>query len=410
MKTVLTNDYVRFLYPTSRQFPFDEVCEAIVRKAEERNWEIPGFEFIFDEYGKGQEKYRFLKTIIGEDFYLHFCRVQEHEISTEFNDIAGISTIAFPGFELHVYEDESGPTLYTYVGKDWSKDKKDFMGGTKIHAKKDGKERTYLVYNGNWQKPGEEPSVRPYDRDNRRPPYLVNYDDLGRTYAAEGKEPKFYSTDKIFFSITKWLKNYVLRPIENEPIPIKTKEYFIPEEKIPWPEKFGPLFTYVGGFDFRRIEQGKESRDKLTPKDRYGLRHSYRLVSLDISNDGTVPDIAYEGFIWCAFFNPETNIAELDIPGLPPSLRLSNIVQINPESMNHIFIVDNWKRREYMVELFKNDKNKKHLSPEEYNELRRVSARTIIPISEYQGDFKEPVVLIQREISLDEVEIIKKSV
>ena len=47
----------KFLYPHSRQFPFDEVAEKIVRELKKRNFDIPGIEVELDSYGSGEEKY-----------------------------------------------------------------------------------------------------------------------------------------------------------------------------------------------------------------------------------------------------------------------------------------------------------------------------------------------------------------
>ena len=44
----------QFLYPYSRQFPFDEVAEKIVRAIEKRNWKVPGITVEFDIYGSGE--------------------------------------------------------------------------------------------------------------------------------------------------------------------------------------------------------------------------------------------------------------------------------------------------------------------------------------------------------------------
>ena len=64
----------QFLYPRSRQFPFDEIAENIVRALEKRNWNVPGIEVEFDTYGSGEAKYKYVKRITGKDFILYFMR------------------------------------------------------------------------------------------------------------------------------------------------------------------------------------------------------------------------------------------------------------------------------------------------------------------------------------------------
>ena len=124
----------KFLYPHSRQFPFDEVAEKIVRELKKRNFDIPGIEVELDLYGSGEEKYIYVSMIKGADFKLWFCRVQG-QLSKSKNDIAAIHEIKIPRQELCVYEDESGPTYRIYVGDDWEKDKEWFFNTIKIHAK-----------------------------------------------------------------------------------------------------------------------------------------------------------------------------------------------------------------------------------------------------------------------------------
>ena len=41
---------MQFLYPTSRMFPVDEVCEKIVRELEKRDWNVPDINVEFYSY------------------------------------------------------------------------------------------------------------------------------------------------------------------------------------------------------------------------------------------------------------------------------------------------------------------------------------------------------------------------
>jgi hypothetical protein len=203
----------RFLYPVSRQFPFDEICEKIVREAEKRDWRIPEFEFIFDTYGPKNAQLKYLSEMYGPNFYLRFCRTQG-SLSYGFDDLAAVTEISIPRMEIHVYEDESGPKFYNYIGSDWEADKKDFMGRTKIHSKLDKKPRSYLLYEGGCTKP--DLSDNQFRYKGERPPYLVNDDDCGREYSAEENEPKYYETEKIFIQLTNWLESNVLVLIMSE--------------------------------------------------------------------------------------------------------------------------------------------------------------------------------------------------
>ena len=118
----------QFLYPHSRQFPFDEVAEKIVRAIEKRNWKVPGITIKFDTYGSGEAKYQMIRSITGDNFKLYFCRVQGR-LNGHWNDTAALHSVYIPKQIIEVYDDESGPTYYLYVGKNWEKDKKFFLLG-----------------------------------------------------------------------------------------------------------------------------------------------------------------------------------------------------------------------------------------------------------------------------------------
>ena len=141
----------KFLYPHSRQFPFDEVVEKIVRAIEKRNWNVPGITIDYYCYGSGEAKYQRVNNIIGEDFKLHFGRYQG-ELDGTWVDTAAISNIYIPKQELEVFEDESGPTFYLYVGTNWETDKTWFMNSIKVNSKLNKKPRRYLKYSGNTYK------------------------------------------------------------------------------------------------------------------------------------------------------------------------------------------------------------------------------------------------------------------
>ncbi|MEC7838803.1 MAG: hypothetical protein VX777_02040 [Chlamydiota bacterium] len=134
--------YPTFLYPKSRQFPVDEVCEKIVRALEKRNWKVPGVQVKFNDSGTGELKYRYVSIIKGADFRLWFCRIQGR-ISYWKNDVAAITEISIPKRELHVYDDESGPTYFTYVGDNWEEDKEKFMNASKYCNTVNGEKKSF---------------------------------------------------------------------------------------------------------------------------------------------------------------------------------------------------------------------------------------------------------------------------
>lgn len=227
---------MQFLYPISRQFPFDEVCGRIVRELEKRSWHVPDITVEFHDYGTGFRRVSYIKS---QDFKLWFCRVQRLMDGGGYNDTAGVNSITIPKKEIRIHEDESGPTLYLYVGNDYERDRKNFMSGSKVNSKLDGKPRTYLQYNGGcicrathgaaFKATGLLTALLNSDREalsrmhhthrGRRPPILIHNNDLGREYEPEGDEPKIFNTDEVMEEFKQYLESVVLKMVLDHPLP-----------------------------------------------------------------------------------------------------------------------------------------------------------------------------------------------
>jgi hypothetical protein len=403
---------VEFLYPRSRQFPFDEVCSKIVYALEARNWQVPGITVDFHVYGSGQQNFRAVEHIRGRDFKIWFCRVQRTIPGGHWNDIAAVSEIVIPEKELNVYEDESGPTFYLYVGGDWERDREKFMQGCKVNSKLAGKPKMYLLYKGECrcydvrQSWGKD---LPHTHPGQRPPLLVHTNDLGREYDPEGEEPTFFFTNPVMEEFRGYLESVVLRSIMSHPIPEGKVDMFPTPEPIPFPEAIGALFCFADYRDTERIKQGKADPTKLELADRYGLQgNGRRLVSLGTPNDGTVPEIAYEGFLWCGIgeVTAETAIESLKVPGHYRSFYSERfVIRVKPNRANDIYVADHalYEARAREVWQAAGDRG---LTDNEVATMVRARARSIVPISEYRGNYGEPVVLIRRELSFDEVEVV----
>lgn len=223
---------IQFLYPSTRQFPFDEACGQIVRELEKHNWQVPGIEVEFHEYGFGSQKFNMVSRIKGRYFRLWFCRAQR-TINRQLNDIAAVADIVIPGKELHVYKDEAGPNFYLYVGDDYERDRKKFMNGQKIHSKLKGEPKMYLRYDGgcdcrvtagasfdaigfldaNLTGDAEKLARLTHAHPGRRSPLIVHTNDLGREYDPEGNEPKFFRTAEVMEEFKQYLEEVVLNMI-----------------------------------------------------------------------------------------------------------------------------------------------------------------------------------------------------
>ncbi len=403
---------IQFLYPSVRQFPFDSSCEQIVRELEKRNWKVPGISVEFHEYGSGAQKFRMISWISSRDFKMWFCRVQRHIPGGRWNDTAGVSKIVIPKKELNVYEDESGPTFYLYVGDDYQRDREMFMNGSKVNSKLHREKKIFLEYTGSCDcESGKKFSLTAHTHSRLRSPLLVHTNDLGRQYDPEGDEPKAFKTVEVMKEFKIYLEEVVLQTIKSHLIPTQKIDMFVAPQPIPFPESVGSLFCFGEYSEAERIKKGKENPYELEPADRYALSaDGYRLVSLDTPRKGKVPKIAYEGFRWCGMgeTTSETAIELLHIPGHYRGVdQMRFVLRIKPNRANDIFIADHAqyeKRRTELGEAM--EEGRSRYTDAEVADFVCARGRTIIPISKYKGGYEQPIVLINRELSFDEVEIV----
>jgi hypothetical protein len=193
---------MQFLYPKSRQFPFDEACEQIVRALRARNWKVPGFAIEFDDYGNGAQKLRYVSSIKsdlpGHDVVIKFGRPQGRLPGGQWNDIAAVDAIQLAKRELHVYDDESGPTYYVYVGEDWERDRSTWW--TSPNARLDNKPRRCVKYSGGAHWGGVRATTLIWDEDDRE-------------YGPQGEETRSFDTTVIMREFRLYLQEVILPAI-----------------------------------------------------------------------------------------------------------------------------------------------------------------------------------------------------
>jgi hypothetical protein len=426
-----------FLYPQSRQFPFDEVCEQIVRALEERGWDVPGLSLDFRVYGTGDEKYRVLSSIRGEDFQLRFGRPQGR-LGT-WNDTAAISEIQIPRMELHVYEDESGPTLMVYVGRRWKAHKKNFFQGIKVNSKLNREPRRYVKYKGACNchasngasfdgislikallgRDSNAMAAMTHTHPGCRSPYLVADNDLDREYAPRGREPRLYNTQKMFARFTAYLETTVLPMILASPL-ADASEFFT-VNTTPWSDELttqlGPIYCFGEHRDADRVVRAISDINGIEAGERYALMgNGYRLAPLYTPSDG-VPEIAYDGLKWCTFgaVTSKTPIDTLNVPGhYRWSDREQYVFRVTPSHTDGVYVADHAPFDQRRSELFKEIKPRDRLTDAELSQADQARARTIMPIEEYRqmvqanpgSAYEQPIVLINRELGFDEVELV----
>ena len=384
----------KFLYPKSRMFPFDEVTERIVRELEKRNWSVPGITVDFHTYGTGEAKYRRVEYVYGENFKLYFCRPQG-SLSSGLNDTAAVHDMWIPNEELTVYDDGSGPTYFLYVGDDWNLDKSWFMDSIKVHSKLRKKPRKYIRYK----------------RDLRTVNELIYDDDIGREYEPEGDEPRRISIPEMYNRFKTYLEENVLQYIESFPEEEAVEEPAV--ELIHYEGPWKEIFSLCDYDEKKRITQGMNDPQKLTPENRHAYFGSgRRLVGLSVRNTCSFSEKAYDGFIW-ADTNPEAmnyGCLNKQIKNAMGSIRDDFLVSIILKYANNVYVVDNALFEETRMSLFEKNAPRDTLSDEEMDLVYAERAKTLIPITEYKGGYKEPLVLICRELDFDEINWISEDV
>jgi hypothetical protein len=371
------------LRPISRQYPFDEVGAQIVQALEERNWEIPGMTVEFDVYGSGEAFYRYLKKVSGTDFRLEFGRPQRN--MGRYHDVAAIDRIAYPKRDLSVYEEEAGPTFAEYIGDNWEADRERFLKyGHKFDNDKNGK---YVAF-----------EATPRYRASRSPNLVEKGSGLRR-----------HKTNDVYNDATAWLIENVLRVIEAQPLVQPDYSRFDVAD-IPLPSNLPPIYTfakYEGAF---RIRQGQTDRTELNECDRYALAPSARWVTLgSYDKENPITDAAYDGHVWCGFgeVTPDSTINEMNIPGHTPWDE-EFIYRVTLNRANDVYVGDQGAFEQRGNELFESAKatGRERLTDAELNEMYVARGRMFVPITEYDGSFKQPVVLVGRELGFDEVELV----
>lgn len=397
-----------FLYPKSRQFPFDEVGEQIVRALHARDWKVPGFTVAFRTYGSGAQKLRYVSEIASDqsaidlahhDVKICFGRPQGLMSGSKWNDVAAVNEVRLARRSLHVYNDESGPTYNVYVGDSWERDRSTWW--SRPNARLNKEPRLCVRYSGKDRYPGYRSQILAHAEDYRE-------------YMPTNDEPRTFSTLEVMEEFRAYLQDVVLAAIEVHPAADVVSDVCAEPPPIPFPAGFGPFFTYGEPRDARRIELGKRCLDELPLAERYGMQGSgwglahtgikIRQVLDHVSNEDSksgvaMPEVAYDSFLWCG--------TSTRVPGEHVRGFADQLIKVTPKDARGIYVADHAgyeKRRAELVEAIKDQRST--FTQAEVDDFIRARACTIVPITEYKGDYEDPIYLIKRELGFDEVEVI----
>lgn len=174
------------------------------------------------------------------------------------------------------------------------------------------------------------------------------------------------------------------------------------------------LFCFGDTQDADRVRLGKIDPRLLAPEESYGLLGTGdRLLSLGAWDDGSVPSVARDGFRWCGLTDGLTSMPmeQLVVPG--HNWRWGGepfVFGITLAQQEGVYVADHAPYDKVCRQLragsggvsFRNQR----LVAAKMSEADRARALTLIPLQEYCGGYEQPVVLIQRPLQFDEVELI----
>jgi hypothetical protein len=203
--------------------------------------------------------------------------------------------------------------------------------------------------------------------------------------------------------IASWLKKNVLNNILL--LPENPNQIDKPPKAIPYPEGLGELYTWIRTKDAAKLLLTGYDPSKVYPHERVATSPNSRLISWDIHGD--YPEEANRGFIYCT---PDVETAhkyrrevKIHVPGTLSEGHV--LTKVKPKDGEEIFVVNYQVWDDYRKQVF-SDPSKGRMNNEEYSEMHARLGRTLIPISRYKGGYKQPVVLIGRDLEFNEVEVI----
>ena len=385
---------------SARKFEgIDEVCDAIcveIAKRLPRRLDAYRFrqdyaseEIEIEGLGKvrvnlsqtGKNIFTYISSIEADTFRLWNCRQSGRRYLNRHNDIARPQDVEIKPLELKLtlYEDDSG-IFITEKGVKYTNSRSIALG-------------------------------RGYSGDSFRDEMYQEGRKREFSYFDEGRDKKFASIkpDKCWSverdRIVEWLKGDVLEKIVATP-KYENQATELPEA-VAYPDKVGQLYTWISAKKAEKLEVTGGDSSKVYPDEKYALSPEWRLVPRSIRGD--FPKEADDGYIWCGIgeAKPNTPSEDYDIPGYHMDNDFGDyrnkLVQVTPKNGEDIFVVDYQVWDDFREKAFKTIDR---LSDEEYAEMHRLLARTLIPINGYKGDYKKPVVLIGRDLELDEVKIV----
>jgi hypothetical protein len=398
ISAIPTPFYYNLLSPCADEYPFDRPAKRIFEVFCHHNWDIPGCKVEFVRTLTGKEKVVEVRRIIAPNFMLEFSRSYRGGGPRRALEVGMIHV---GKKAIQVFEDSGTFVAMLYRGNDeeWERDKAFFLREGQIglfsHSNNNG---LPIKYFESRKREWREASFVPQNlRYGQTPEETFPVSDLVNEVAED------------------------LQKVASElwalPCPEFSENAHLTQELIEFKSPFeGDLFAFCEHKAQAHLKNIAHEQAVDDAED-YGLSPDNATHGLQtLWFDDWKPEWGYDlRFIWHKFIWAfESNTGYLNKEETPWQVRRADLitrgypVKIKPRWANNIFVIDEsiyWKELEKFV---------KNLPPERtYYDITEAKAAcraieaSLIPITEYKaGQYKQPLVLIGRELGRDEVELL----
>jgi hypothetical protein len=213
--------------------------------------------------------------------------------------------------------------------------------------------------------------------------------------------------NEVHNKIADWLEENVLGALTNMPRPM-TQATELPAAK-PYLEQYGPLYTWIHPKKLEKLHTTGGDASRLEINERKVISPGLRLVSWGEGYQG-MPKMAHDGYIWCGIgeVTPNSDPERYKIEGHAMHGELGDyrnqLVRLKPRDAEGLFVLDYGPYDDTRERFFETTER---LTREQMGEAYRVLIETLVPIDEYRGGYKTPVVLSNRGFEMDEIEIVE---
>jgi hypothetical protein len=324
----------------------------------------------------GRGVFSYISAITGPGFTIRNCRRSGRTCASRFNDLSRVHEISIDslGFRVRLYSDDSGVSVETWKGLTYSSNPADKAHPLSPHRK--GTLCLTCPSLGSLQN-------RLYTLGVREAPLLPE------SLALELESPLTMKWSDIQKGLVNWLESNILFPLNVSPVP--SCQHSVLPKAVPLPARFNEFHTWVSKSCAAEIAEKISDTSCIPVHERFAIEPRYRLVPVGICGDFSPS--AKNGFIWCHLGPPseDKKVTGFNIPGHAVQGRDSNcLVKVRPKDGEQIFVVD-------YSRLQRRDDN----TPSTVK-----LAQSLVPITEYEGNYELPVALIGRDLGLDEVEVL----